>query len=139
MADALFITGSVDYDGNDWFTDDPLSVEVTVEDPSGAALGNADVTVALVPYDGDTTEALKTVSTDAGGKASVSLTASSVGIYRIQVGAQTSEREGYADIGAEDAVPKPPFAIGTAEDTTTAGALDTDLTESDHSLTISLV
>jgi len=136
MADALFITGSVDYDGSDWFTDDPLVVDVQVKPPDGSALSGADVTVALVPYDGDTTEALKTVQTGADGKASVSLTATTPGIYRIQAGAQTSERQGYADIGAEDAVPKPPFAIGAA---TVDGELNLDLTDSTHSITTALV
>jgi hypothetical protein len=112
---------------------------VQVKAPDGSALSGADVTVALVPYDGDSTEALKTVQTDADGSASVSLTASTPTIYRIQAGAQTSDREGYADIGAEEAVPKPPFAIGSTGDTTTAGALDTDLSKSDHSITTSLV
>jgi hypothetical protein len=136
MADALFISGSIDYDGSDWFTDDPLAVEVQVKAPDGSALSGADVTVALVPYDSDSTEALKTVQTGADGKASVSLTATTPTIYRIQAGAQTSDRQGYADIGSEDAVPKPPFAIGAA---TVDGELNLDLTDSTHSITTALV
>jgi len=136
MADALFITGSVDYDGSDWFTDDPLVVDVELTDPDGGALSGADVTVALVPYDGDSTEALKTVQAGADGTVSVSLTAGAPGIYRIQAGAQTSDRQGYADIGAEEAVPKPPFDIGTV---TVVGELNLDLTDSTHSITTALV
>lgn len=119
MADALFITGSVDYDGSDWFTDDPLVVDVQVKAPDGSALSGADVTVALVPYDGDSTEALKTVQADADGSASVSLTASTPDIYEIQVGAQGEGREGYAQIGSEEAVPNPGFAIDPGPPTLT--------------------
>lgn len=135
MADALFITGTIDYDGSDWYVEDPLYVKVTVEDPDGAALGNADVTVALVGKE-DAVEATKTVKTDENGAASLSLTTSEVGVYEVIAGAKTSSRKGYAAIEDEFAAPKPPFAI---QGVTKAGELDLDLTESNHSITTVLV
>jgi len=96
MADAIQISGQIQYDGDYPLAGDPFSVALTVKDTDGAALKGADVMVALL-QDGSAL-VKQTATTDARGAASVSLEAPQ-GTYKVQVEVSTSTQLGYTTIG----------------------------------------
>jgi hypothetical protein len=127
MADALFISGSPEYDGDKWYTNDPLAVDLLVTDPDGGSLA-ATVTAELVGYEDGVTEDSVTASTGTDGEVTVSLTASDVGLYEVQAAAATSSRNGRSLIGVVSAIEDSSVPIPGS------GALNTDYTLIDNAI-----
>jgi chitodextrinase len=109
---ALEITGTTSMDGDRWYVEDPLSIDLTVTDPDGGTLSDADVTVALIPDDDpDAVEDEKTVTTGASGEVSTSLAATETGAYTVVAGATAGNRRGYATLARHEVFPRPPFNL----------------------------
>jgi len=138
VADALQISGSADPDGSDWYVNDPLPVEVTVKDPSGSALSGADVNVALIDLSRNKDAEVKG-STGPDGTVTLSITAPEPKFYRVQAFAETSSRQGYAEIGALEAENQPPFGGSGTSTPSTSGQLDLRFNDGSHSITHTVV
>jgi hypothetical protein len=135
-------------DGDRWYVEDPLSIDLTVTDPDGGTLSDADVTVALIPDDDpDAVEDEKTVTTGASGEVSTSLAATETGAYTVVAGATAGNRRGYATLARHEVFPRPPFnlpgltipslsgATASSSGTTTLSAsVDTDTAQGDLAL-----
>lgn len=147
MADALEISGQATHDGDRWFVQDPIAVDLTVTDPSGGALSNASVTVGLIKHSDDTVEDTADATTDSEGTVSVSLTTTEATIYDIVASASTGSRQGYAQIAVEDAAEQPPIDIpgitapslsdataSSSGTTTLSASVDTDTAQGDLAL-----